>query len=54
MAGKTDLPAAQRDRFTEAARELGADKDEAAFKAKLAQIARQKPKKDVPEPPDSK
>lgn len=40
----------QRDRFIEAARELGADDDEATFKAKLAVIARQKPK-DEPEPP---
>ena len=32
------------------ARELGCDEDEAAFKAKLAVIARQKPK-DKPEPP---
>lgn len=41
----------QRDRFTEAARQLGADEDEAAFKAKLALIARQKPKGEMPEPP---
>ena len=40
----------QRSRFIEAARELGADEDEATFKVKLAVIARQKPK-DVPEPP---
>ena len=33
----------QRDRFIEAARQLGTDEDEAAFKAKLAAIARQKP-----------
>ena len=33
----------QSARFIEAARQLGADEDEAAFKAKLAQIARQKP-----------
>ena len=37
----------QRDRFIEAARELGCDEDEAAFKAKLAVIARQKPKDDL-------
>ena len=43
-----ELP--QAERFIEAARQLGADEDEAAFKAKLAQIARQKPKEDVPEP----
>ena len=40
----------QAERFIEAARQLGADEDEAAFRAKLAQIARQKVK-DVPEPP---
>lgn len=34
----------QRVRFIEAARALGADEDEAAFKEKLAVIARQKPK----------
>lgn len=38
---------AQADRFIEAARALGADEDEAAFKAKLGVIARQKPKEDV-------
>ncbi len=42
----------QRDRFIEAARELGCDEDEARFKAKLAAIARQKPKKDEPETPE--
>ena len=30
----------QRERFIEAARELGADDDEATFKAKLAQFAK--------------
>jgi hypothetical protein len=35
---------AQRDRFIEAAGQLGADEDEAAFDAKLGVIARQKPK----------
>lgn len=41
----------QRDRFIEAARELGCDEDEAAFKAMLGKVARHKPKGDVPEPP---
>ncbi len=36
----------QRDRFIETARALGSDEDEAAFKAKLAVIARQKPKEE--------
>src|SRR5690349_1798262 len=34
----------QHERFIEADRELGCDDDEATFKAKLAVIARQKPK----------
>lgn len=45
--------ATQRDRFIETARKLGADEDEAAFKAKLAVIARQKPK-DASKPPKGK
>lgn len=40
----------QRERFIEAARQLGADEDEAAFKAKLTVIAKQKPKEPTPEP----
>ncbi len=50
---KTTDDKTQKDRFIEAARQLGANENEAAFKAKLAQIARQKPKGDVPEPPAS-
>ena len=50
MSSKDGEPTAQRDRFIEAARQLGADEDEAAFKAKLAQVAGQKPKENVPEP----
>ena len=41
----------QAEQFIQAARQLGADEDEATFKAKLGVIARQKVK-DVPEPPD--
>lgn len=41
----------QATRFTQTARAIGADEDEAAFRAKLAVIARHKPKEDVPEPP---
>ncbi|HVB15634.1 MAG TPA: hypothetical protein VNF04_03805 [Stellaceae bacterium] len=40
----TDNKQSQIDRFIETARALGADENEAAFKAKLAVIARQKPK----------
>lgn len=40
----------QGERFIEAARHLGADENEAAFKPKLALIARQKVKVEVPEP----
>lgn len=42
-------PSFQCERFIGAARQVGADDDEAAFKAKLTQIARQKPKMSVPE-----
>ena len=48
MDNKTKLQ--QAGRFIETARQLGADAEEATFKPKLAQIARQKPKEDVPEP----
>lgn len=49
MTSKQSLPPrdkakSQTDRFIETARQLGADENEAAFKAKLAVIARQKPK----------
>lgn len=40
--------AAQPKRFAEAAKAVGADEDEAAFKAKLEKIARQA---QAPEPP---
>ena len=40
----------QRERFIEAARELGADDDEATFNAKLAVIGKQKPRPPEPEP----
>lgn len=40
----------QRIRFVEAARHLGVDEDETAFKAKLAVIARQRPKDEPPSP----
>ena len=43
MTAKSNANKPQHARFIEAARQLGADKDEAAFKAKLAQLARQKP-----------
>jgi hypothetical protein len=39
-----DKSSSQIDRFREAARALECDEDETAFKAKLAVIARQKPK----------
>ncbi len=49
----------QRARFIEAARELGADEDEATLKAKLGVIARQKVRDDgvlasSPDKPDRK
>ena len=53
-AKESDMPTdtkSQHQRFVETARSLSADEDEAAFRAKLAVIARQKPK-DAP-PPDA-
>lgn len=50
MQSKQPDEVSQHDRFIEAARQLGADEDEAAFKAKLAAVARHKPKGNVPEP----
>ena len=41
--------AEQHDRFIETARAIGADEDEATFKAKLAVIARHKPDAHHPE-----
>jgi hypothetical protein len=46
MNKPTTSNASKVDRFREMARELGCDEDEAAFKEKLAQIARHKPKDD--------
>ncbi len=46
MSNDSPQKKSQRDRFIETARQLGADEDEVAFKAKLATIARQKPKDD--------
>jgi hypothetical protein len=41
---ETEPPKSQRDRFIEAATQLGCEEDEEAFRAKLAVIAKQKPK----------
>ena len=49
---KPPIDKAQIDRFKEAARAIGADEDESAFKVKLAVIARQKPKTPTPLPKD--
>jgi hypothetical protein len=49
MTTDTRPKKSQRERFIETARAIGADEDEAAFKAKLAVIARQKPKPKTPE-----
>jgi hypothetical protein len=46
MLKKTPDTKPQIDRFRETARALECDEDEAAFKAKLAVIARQKPKEE--------
>ena len=39
--------AAQRQRFIETAKELGCDQDEQAFRKKLGEIAKAKPKSDA-------
>lgn len=51
MAKSPDSETTQRSQFIETARAIGANEDEAAFKAKLAVIARQKPK-DEANPPE--
>lgn len=51
QAGVQAKNSIQAHRFAEAAKALGADEDEAAFKAKLAMIAQQRP---VPVPPVEK
>ncbi len=38
----------QLDKFKEAAREIGADEDEARWEARLREIAAQKPKEEKP------
>jgi hypothetical protein len=45
---QAERPQTQRERFIETAHAIGADEDEAAFKAKLAVIARQKPRDEKP------
>jgi len=45
-----DPKSSQRQRFMEAARALEADESEAAFRKKLAVIARQRPAPEPPEP----
>jgi hypothetical protein len=49
-----ELPADQSDRFKQIASELGCDEDEAAFKQKLGQIARHKPKDESARPKGQK
>lgn len=49
MNKKTEVPKGQLERFKEAARDLGADDDEAKFNDKLRKLVR--PKADDKEPP---
>ncbi|QTI81205.1 hypothetical protein IAI58_17845 (plasmid) [Roseomonas marmotae] len=51
MTRKSDAASVQKLRFIEAARKLGANEDEDDFRAKLAVIARQKPKGAAPPNP---
>lgn len=48
--GNPDQPISQRQRFEDAARELGCDDDENAFDAKLGKLARAKVEP-APKPP---
>lgn len=45
----SDEPRNQLDKFKEAAREIGADENEARWDEKLAKIAKVKPKPEKPE-----
>lgn len=46
MATKKDAPLTQRERFIAMAKEVGADDDEATFRAKLGAISKAKPVED--------
>jgi hypothetical protein len=48
VSHRTPAENGQANKFVETARKLEADEDEAAFKAKLAQIARAKPQDTEP------
>jgi hypothetical protein len=50
VAPDTSATMDQAGRFKAAAQQLGADEDEATFKAKLAVIGKQKPKGEFPLP----
>lgn len=54
MSEGKDPPVSQAERFKQTARALGADEDEAAFRAKLAVIARQKPRDEAVPTPSEK
>ncbi len=56
MTGPKEKPGdrTQLERFKETARAIGADEDEAAFKAKLAVVARQKIAPGEPDRPSKK
>jgi len=47
-ANEKELNKSQSERFIETARQLGCDEDEAAFREKLGQIAKAKPKDESP------
>jgi hypothetical protein len=50
MTAKTGADKTQSEKFKKLAREIGADEDEAAFKAKLKKLAKAKPeKKEAPD-----
>jgi len=54
MVKKASCDTTQSQRFVETARAIGGDEDEAAFRKKLAVIARQKPKDESKGPKKTK
>lgn len=49
MTRMPDKPQTQLDKFKEAAREIGADEDEARWDQRLKKVAKAKPKPEKPE-----
>lgn len=48
MSNQTSLPSEQANKFKEAAREIGADEDEARWEDRLRKVVKHKPATDEP------